>query len=400
MRPHNRTTLHFICATFTVAALACVFAVCFAGQAKTDNAADTKPSTEKLDGNNKCYVCHPSLRTEEITTAHLDIAITCDECHGPSIEHMHDEMLMTEPDLLFGRAEVNKMCSNPTCHAPGGNRDVYGLQDHKDKAKAEAFYKQWLSRTRPNGRAVTPDSVCTDCHGTHNLDKATKTRPEDAESADWVQLFNGQDLTGWQKSGSASWTVDNGRIIAAPGPEGQGGDLLTKAEYQDYLLAVTFRVDQPTRLPPPFLLSPAATSCDVSRSGKQESRGEVHAGIWLHNRESQPGPRIEILDGAELTAFTGSVFMPGKGRVLVNLRDDLLDRQGYNTISVRVEGDRIQAWLNGEEIGAVRVPVPAKGHIGLHLEKCLSSEPGQLAVREVLVQRLGKSEQEPAEPGA
>jgi hypothetical protein len=376
-----------------------VFAVCFAGQAKSSNAADAKPGTEKLDGNNKCYVCHPSLRAEELTTAHLDIAITCDECHGPSIEHMQDEMLMTEPDLLFGRTEVNKMCSNPTCHAPGGNRDVYALQDHKDRAKAEAFYKQWLNRTRPNGRAVTPDSVCTDCHGTHNLDKATKTQPEDAESADWVQLFNGQDLTGWQKSGSASWTVDNGRIIATPGADGQDGDLLTKAEYQDYLLAVTFRTDQP-----------------------------IHAGIWLHNRESQPGPRIEILDSQELTGFTGSVFMPGKGRVLANLRDDLLDHEGYNTISVRVERDRpltaedaeaaeqesrlkisafsapsavrirIQVWLNGEEIGAVRTPGPAKGRIGLHIEKHLSSEPGHLAVREVLIRRLGEPEKNTAEP--
>jgi len=395
VRAHNRTTLHFVCGIFIVAALACVFAVCFAGQAKTDNATDAKAGTEKLDGNNKCYVCHPSLRTEELTTAHLDIAITCDECHGPSIEHMHDEMLMTEPDLLFGRTEVNKMCSNPTCHAPGGNRDVYALQDHKDRAKAEAFYKQWLNRTRQNGRAVTPDSVCTDCHGTHNLDKATKTQPEDAESADWVQLFNGQDLTGWQKSGSASWTVHNGRIIGTPGPEGQGGELLTKAEYQDYLLAVTFRAD-----------------------------GQVHAGIWLHNSESQLGPRIEILDGAELTAYTGSVFMPGKGRVLVNLRDDLIDREGHNTISVRVEGDRtltaehaeaaeqesrlkisafsapsavktrIQVWLNGEEIGAVRTPGPAKGRIGLHLERQQGGGAGQIQIREVLVQRLGKSQKD------
>ena len=267
------------------------------------------------------------------------------------------------------RVEVNKMCSNPTCHPPGGNHDAYGLQDHKDRAKAEAFYKQWLGRTRPNGRAITPDSVCTDCHGTHNLDKATKTQPEDAESADWVQLFNGQDLKGWQKSGNASWSIEKGRIVGKLGQNEQAGDLLTEAVFEDYLLAVTFQPD-----------------------------GQVHAGIWLHNTESQPGPpdvwragpRIEILDGQELTAYTGSVFLPGKGRVLVNLRDDLIDRQGYNTISVRVEGNRIQVWLNGEEIGAVRTPGIAKGRIGLHLEKGLSSEPGQLTVREVLIKRLGE----------
>jgi hypothetical protein len=232
-----------------------------------------------------------------------------------------------------------------------------------------AFYKEWLGRTRPNGRAVSADSVCTDCHGTHNLDKAVGTS-QDEESADWVQLFNRQDLTGWQKSGNATWTVQNGRIIGTPGPNGQAGELLTESLFQDYLLAVTFRADWP-----------------------------IHAGIWLHNCESQPGPRIEIFDSQKPTAFTGSLFVPGKGLVLVNLREDLIDRQSYNTISVRVEGGKIQVWLNGEEIGAVRTPGPAKGRIGLHLEKHPASATGQIQIREVLVQRLdepqkGTSEQE------
>jgi hypothetical protein len=74
------------------------------------------------------------------------------------------------------------------------------------------------------------------------------------------------------------------------------------------------------------------------------------------------------------------------------LRDDLIDRQGYNTISVRVEGGRIQVWLNGEEIGAVRMPGPAKGRIGLRLERQQGGGAGQIRIREVLVQRLGESQ--------
>ncbi len=364
MRPHNGTALRFASGILIIAGLACVFAVCFAGESTTKQSRDARPTADKQNGNNKCYVCHPSLKTEDITTAHLDAGITCDECHGASTEHMHDEMLMTQPDLLFGRKEVQKMCSDPSCHPPGGDRTAYGFEDHKDPPKVHAFYKEWLGRTRPNGRTVSADSVCTDCHGTHNLDKATKTQPEDAESADWVQLFNRRDLTGWQKSGDASWAVQSGRITAGLDPNGRGGDILTEAPFEDYLLAVTFRADWP-----------------------------IHAGIWLHNCESEPGPRIEILDGQELTAYTGSLSVPGKGIVLANLRSDLVDRQSYNTISVRVEGGKVQVWLNGEEIGAVRVPGPAEGRIGLHLEKHPASETGQLAVREVLVQRLRKSQQ-------
>jgi len=347
---------YFVGAILIIASSVWVLAVCFADESQVEKPADDQPN-----GNNKCYVCHPSLKTEEITTVHLEMDISCDECHGPSVEHMHDEMLMTEPDLLFGRAEVDKMCSSSLCHKPGGERDIYGLQDHRDPAAVKAFYEKWLGRARPNGRTVTPDSVCTDCHGKHNLDKPIGKRSEE-ESAEWVAAFNGRDLTGWKSSGNASWTVKSGRIIAESGADGKSGELWTEAVYEDCLLVVTFRAAWPIR-----------------------------AGIWLRASGSEYGPRIEILDrseGAGAVAFTGSIWVPGKGLALANLREDLIDRESWNTISAKVQADRIQVWLNGEEIGAVRIAGLDKGRIGLHLEKHSAGETGELHVREVLIQRL------------
>jgi len=364
VRSNTRSNLSLVGGILVFVAFACVFAVCFADESEAEKAGGQKP-----DGNAKCYVCHPGLKTEEMTTVHLDMDITCDECHGPSVEHMHDEMLMTEPDLLFGRAEVNKMCSNPTCHKPGGERDVYGLKDHKDPVTAEAFMKKWLGRTRPNGRAITPDSVCTDCHGTHNLDKAVGIRSEVEQPAEWVAAFNGRDLTGWRPSDAASWSVKGGRLIAKPGANGEGSTLWTEAVYEDYLLAVTFRATWP-----------------------------IHAGIWLRAADSERGPRIEIFDSHKPAAYTGSVWVPRNGLVLVNLREDLVDRESWNTISVKVKGDRIQVWLNGEEIGAVRTRGPAKGKIGLYIERHPSSKSAELCVREVLVQRLGEPEEKASTP--
>jgi hypothetical protein len=358
---NRRTKLYCVSAISIVAALTWTLAVCLADQSQAE-----KQNSERPDGNSKCYVCHAGLKTEEITTVHVEMDVTCDECHGPSVEHMHDEMLMTEPDLLFGRSEVNKMCSNRMCHAPGGERQVYGRQDHKDHAAVDAFYKKWLGKTRPNGRAITHDSVCTDCHGTHNLDKATDQLSEQDEQ--WIAAFNGRDLTGWSASrgsGGATWTVKGGRIVASAGPNAEAGDLWTEALYEDYLLAVTFRADWP-----------------------------IHAGIWLRATDTrrERGPRIEIFESKEPFAFTGSVSVPGKGLALANLREDLIDRESWNTLSVKVQGNKIQVWLNGEEVGAVRLPGPTKGRIGLHIEGQSASRPSELHVREVLVQRLSKTE--------
>jgi hypothetical protein len=344
VRSNTQFRLSLVTGAGVLAAFAAVAAICHAEESQA----------EKPSGNSKCYVCHPSMKTEELTNDHLRIGVTCDICHGATVEHMHDEMLMTKPDLLFGRAEVRTMCSK--CHKPGDGHEFYERQDHKDPAAVEAFIKKWTGRMRPNGRAVNINSVCTDCHGTHNIAKLAHTQPEDKQSAAWVAAFNGQDLTGWKPSGSAAWTVNAGQINVTTPASGEGGTLWTEAAYQDYLLAVTFRATWP-----------------------------IHAGIWLRGGSPQ-GPRVEISDSK--TAFTGSVWIPQKGLALANFREDLVDRESWNTLSVRVEGNRVQVWLNGEEVGAVRAAGPARGKIGLYIAKSPASEPAELSVREVLVQPL------------
>jgi len=334
---HARTKQYFIAVIIVVAVLAGVSA---SGPAE-------ESQSEKPGGNSKCYVCHPAMKTEELTTNHLAMGITCDQCHGASTEHMHDEMLMTQPDRLFGRSQVRKMCS--TCHQPGQGREVFGRDDHIDREMVDAFFKKWKGRMRPNGRNITPDAVCTDCHGTHNISEPLKTASE-ADQPEWVSLFNGRDLDGWRRSDANSWTVKAGRLV------GTGGALWTDQSYEDYLLAVTFRAAWP-----------------------------IHAGIWSRGEGSL---RVEIFESKP--AFTGSVLVPGKGLALVNLREDIEDRESWNTISIKVQGDRTQVWLNGEEIGAVRTAGPAKGKIGLYIANHADSSASELSVREMLIQPLAK----------
>ncbi len=354
---NKRTNIYLAGGVLVFAAFVCAFTVSFAQETQT----------EKSDGNSKCYVCHPDLKTEELTVSHLALDVTCDECHGLSTEHMHDEMLMTQPDLLFGRSEVRAMCSNPSCHKPGGERNVYGLQDHMNPEAVDEFIESWRGRIRPNGRAVTHDSVCTDCHGTHNITKATEQQTGGEQAVEWAAVFNGNDLSGWQSSGDVSWTVKRSRIVAAPGASGKSGVLWTKDEYEDYLLAVTFQATWP-----------------------------IHAGIWLRGtgreQDAEKGARIEIFDSGDPMAFTGSIMVQGKGLALANLRDDLMDKESWNTLSAKVLGDRIQVWLNGEEVGVVRTVVAAKGKIGIYIEGQPNSKSTELQVREVQVQRLKKEE--------
>ncbi len=278
-----------------VAGLACVVVICLAGRLQAERGAE-----EKAGGNSKCYVCHAGMKTEELTTNHLAMEVTCDKCHGPSIEHMHDEMLMTEPDVLFGRSQVVAFCMK--CH-----------EGHENPEKVEAFCQEWAARMRPNGRNITDDSVCTDCHGTHNIANKIGAEIEQQKEQQWLAAFNGSDLTGWKPSGGASWNVRMGRIYATPSADGKPASLWSDAEYDDYLMAVTFRVERP-----------------------------VDAGIWVRSDGSRPGVRVEILQNAEPKAHSGSVLVINpRANVAILYRD------------VRTYGFKEQYYNQARELGVL-----------------------------------------------
>jgi len=322
-------------------------------------ASEQEQPTGESDDNAKCYVCHSGLQTEDIARDHAEMGITCDECHGTSTEHMHDEMLMTEPDLLFGRAEVQKMCSNPSCHKPGEGRMIYGREDHKDQAKVEEFFEKWKGRNRPNGRVVSAESVCTDCHGTHNLNKAV----DDSGEQKLVSLFNSKDLEGWTVAGKANWVVKSRRIIAKQ-RDGEGeGTLWSDKKYGNYELAVTFRAEWP-----------------------------IHAGIYVRGEESNPGLRVEICNDTKTGVRTGSIMRPDRGLMLINFDEELVDKESWNTISIKAQGRHITVWLNAEKIGSIRSTGPLEGHIGLYMGVDSLNKNAELTVREVVIQEISEEQ--------
>ena len=106
--------------------------------------------------NELCILCHLYFDDEPITEDHVAKGVTCAHCHGLSEGHMHDETMMTSPDIMWGRKEVEKMCG--VCHGP-----------HKNPTAVEAFRTEWGGKKRENGRSINRESICTDCHGLHTI---------------------------------------------------------------------------------------------------------------------------------------------------------------------------------------------------------------------------------------
>jgi formate-dependent nitrite reductase cytochrome c552 subunit len=127
------------------------------GVASVENVPVADASTLPKD-NGLCLICHLDFAYDPLAGDHLKAGISCAHCHGTSYEHMSDETLMTSPDILHGRKEVDRFCGK--CH------------DHPHRNKLDAvvgFRKQWTDKKRENGRGVSAESVCTDCHGLHTI---------------------------------------------------------------------------------------------------------------------------------------------------------------------------------------------------------------------------------------
>lgn len=117
--------------------------------------------------NSACLICHLNFGTEVIALTHEKQGITCAQCHGVSSEHMNDEEAAAEPDILFGRAEVDASCKK--CH-----------QAHKNPDAVAKFLAEWKGKRRPHGRLILSNAICTDCHGLHRLPRGGARSAEPA----------------------------------------------------------------------------------------------------------------------------------------------------------------------------------------------------------------------------
>ena len=135
-------------------------------------------------------------------------------------------------------------------------------------------------------------------------------------------LFNGRDLSGWNIHGTERWYVEGGHLVCESGPDAAYGYLATEAQFHDLDLELEFL---------------------------QESDG--NSGVFFRSS----------LEGTKITGWQAEVAPPdhdtggiyesyGRGWLvrIPDEKEDVLRMGEWNRLRVRVIGDRVQTWLNGE----------------------------------------------------
>ena len=136
-----------------------------------------------------------------------------------------------------------------------------------------------------------------------------------------ITLFNGENLDGWTIYGTERWYVEDGELICESGPDEDYGYLGTDQIFKNFDLSVDF---------------------------KQEANG--NSGIFFRSS----------IEGTIITGWQVEVAPPGNdsggiyesyGRGWLiqpdSLKDDVLRMGDWNTMRIRVVGDRVKTWLNG-----------------------------------------------------
>lgn len=182
---------------------------------------------------------------------------------------------------------------------------------------------------------------------------------EEGKDEGWVSLFNGKNLDGWKAMGNAAWSVEDKCLVGRQGPEGAAGDLLTEAEYANFELKVTYKVQWP-----------------------------ANTGVWFRYQSASQAYQADILEYKNPVCWSGSLYCPGKVFIALNEDPSIVKREGWNTMYVRAEGDRLIVKLNGTQVADVKDDSSAKGRIGFQVHAGEPFADMRITVREAKVRPL------------
>jgi len=145
-----------------------------------------------------------------------------------------------------------------------------------------------------------------------------------AAGGDSLELFNGEDLSGWVVHGTEKWYVEDGLLVCESGPDKEYGYLATEQSFEDMDLTLEF---------------------------KQEANG--NSGVFFRSS----------LEGTKITGWQAEVAPPGHntGGIYESYgrgwliqpeaeKDEALKMGEWNKMRIRVVGDEVTTWLNGQEM--------------------------------------------------
>lgn len=243
-----------------------------------------------------------------------------------------EEWQMTAADYAMHTTDKSKMNLKPVgewnlSKIVFDNGHVEHWLNGEKVLEFEAWTEEWFERKNSGKWEGAPEYglarkgvICLQDHGSAAWFKNIKIKELPKVSRE-VSLFNGEDLTGWEIYGTEKWYVEDGLLICESGPDKEYGYLGTREYYDNFDLTVEF---------------------------KQEADG--NSGVFFRSFVEP----VALINGWQVEVApkghgSGGVYESyGRGwLVQINEeQEEALIEGDWNTMRIRVEGARVQTWLN------------------------------------------------------
>ena len=188
---------------------------------------------------------------------------------------------------------------------------------------------------------------------------------KDPPQTDWVELFNGKDLSGWEEVGKEKWTLE-GKTIRGVAVSKAYGYLQTKKQFKDFEISLRFKCQ-----------------------GNGNSGLFFHVGFKPGTPDVSQGLQFEI--DCRLNQHTGGIYGDGRGWVVWPSAENesVVRRDEWNDMTVKVVGNRYWSRVNGVTMIDFTDPNPKSfdGPVALQLH---SGGEGDMLFSDILVRDLSK----------
>ena len=231
---------------------------------------------------------------------------------------------------------------------------LYKLAESKLKCKIAPNPQVWQSEYRL--RAVEDSKM-----------KAAEGAEPDLKEG-FVPMFDGKTLSGWKTStGNAKYSVKDGCIMGVTDPAmKQNSFLITeRADYKDFVFTCEFK-----------WLVPGNSG--VIFKGYFNESGKV------------VGPQAEM-DNDRKRRWTGGVYFEGSRWMYSLSRRDqeaarnAVDLDGWNRMTIKCQGDRMQTWVNGVPVADLEWQGVKPGFFGLQVHQ---GKEGTILWRDIKIKEL------------
>ena len=243
---------------------------------------------------------------------------------------------------------VTCMALSTTVIAQSATKGSQAIEDSQSKAVAQAMQKQKQTLSLPE--RVAPDQA--KWYKSYKLEKKQPNlmKPEDqllneADEPeigdDFVDLFNGEDLTGWTpKGGTCTFEVEDGHIVGTCVRKSNSTYLCTdRDDYKDFVFTceMKWEVDGNTGVMFRSKIKP----------NKKATEDTDETKIVY-------GPQVEMEDFAKARFWFGAIYGQSCGGYFYPLwlkehvkTRTAIKKDGWNRMTLSAKGKEIRTWING-----------------------------------------------------